>query len=205
LGVTAEWDGLQLAAVDRIPTDASTVATASGPGEVAVARDAGELVMHPELESIFRAQYPAVVAVARRVLRFEADAEDVAQEVFVSFARSAVPAAEARAWLTVAATHTALNVLRSRRRRVAREVSVAESQESPDAAVQVIEKAEQQRVRDALANLPHKQAVVLVLRYSGLSYADIAETTQLSPSSVGTTLRRAELALRKELSDDPSV
>jgi RNA polymerase sigma factor (sigma-70 family) len=203
--VTAEWEGFQLAEVDRIPPDTSTVATVSGPGEVAVARNAGDLVVHPELESVFRTQYPYVVAVASRVLRFDAEAEDVAQEVFVSFARSAVPAADARAWLTVAATHTALNVLRSRRRRVAREVSVAEPQESPDAAAEVIGQVEQQRVRDALANLPRKQALVLVLRYSGLSYADIAETTQLSPSSVGTTLRRAEAALRKELSDDPSI
>jgi RNA polymerase sigma-70 factor (ECF subfamily) len=161
--------------------------------------------MHPELESIFRTHYPYVVTVARRVLRSESDAEDVAQEVFVAFARSRVPGSEARAWLTVAATHTALNVLRSQRRRVAREVSVAEPEESADAAVQVIGLVEQQRVREALASLPHKQAVVLVLRHSGLSYADIAETTQLSPSSVGTTLRRAEAALRKELSDDPSV
>jgi RNA polymerase sigma-70 factor (ECF subfamily) len=171
-----------------------------------VARNAGELVMNPELESIFRSHYPSVVGVARRVLRFDADAEDVAQEVFVSFARSAVPASDARAWLTVAATHSALNVLRSRRRRVAREVSVAEPQQSaPDAAEQVISLDEQQRVRDALANLPRKQAVVLVLRYSGFSYADIAETTELTRSSVGTTLRRAEAALRKELSDDPSI
>ena len=170
-----------------------------------MARKTAVLVMHPDLESTFRTHYPSVVAVARRVLRFESDAEDVAQEVFVSFARSDVPAAEARAWLTVAATHTSLNILRSRRRRVAREVSVLESHESPDAGALAIALVEQQRVRDALANLPRKQAVVLVLRYSGFSYADIAETTQLSPSSVGTTLRRAEAALRKELSDDPSI
>ena len=161
--------------------------------------------MHPDLEPIFRTQYPYVVAIARRVLRFESDAEDVAQDVFVSFARSSVPADEARAWLTVAATHTALNVLRSQRRRVAREAAVAEPQESRDTAAEAISLTEQKRVRDVLANLPRKQAVVLVLRHSGLSYADIAEATQLSPSSVGTTLRRAEAVLRKELSDDPSV
>ncbi len=166
---------------------------------------ARESATHPDLESVFRTEYPYVVAVARRVLRFDADAEDVAQEVFVSFARSTVPAAEARAWLTVAATHTALNVLRSQRRRVTREISVADPQEAPDAATQVIGLVEQQRVRDALANLPQKQAVVLVLRYSGLSYSDIAEATQLSPGSVGTTLRRAEAALREELSHDPSL
>src|SRR3712207_7892756 len=47
--------------------------------------------------------------------------EDVAQEVFLAFGRSAVPAAEAVPWLSVAAAHTALNHLRSGRRRASRE------------------------------------------------------------------------------------
>jgi RNA polymerase sigma factor (sigma-70 family) len=63
---------------------------------------------------------------------------------------------------------------------------------------------ERSRVRAALARLPHKQAVVLVLRHSGLSYADVAAALDLSPGSVGTTVRRAESALRKELSTDAS-
>ncbi len=203
--MTAEWDALGVAGIDRGPPNKSALATARAHREVTLARKAPEREMHPDLEPIFRQHYPYVVAVARRVLRSESDAEDVAQEVFVSFARSTVSADEARAWLTVAATHTALNVLRSQRRRLAREGVLSDSQEGPDAAAEAISLAEQQRVRDALAQLPRKQAVVLVLRHSGLSYAEIAESTQLSASSVGTTLRRAEAALRKELSDEPSL
>jgi RNA polymerase sigma factor (sigma-70 family) len=60
------------------------------------------------------------------------------------------------------------------------------------------------RVRAALARLPHKQAVALVLRHSGLSYAEVAAALDLSPGSVGTTVRRAESALRKELNRDGS-
>ena len=41
--------------------------------------------------------------------------------------------------------------------------------------------------------------VGLVLRHSGMSYADVAAALSLSPGSVGTTVRRAESALRKEL------
>jgi DNA-directed RNA polymerase specialized sigma24 family protein len=41
--------------------------------------------------------------------------------------------------------------------------------------------------------------VGLVLRHSGLSYADVAAALGISPTSVGTTVRRAETALRKEL------
>ena len=58
---------------------------------------------------------------------------------------------------------------------------------------------ERSRVRAALARLPRTQSVALVLRHSGLSYADVAATLDLSPGSVGTTVRRAESTLRKEL------
>ena len=54
-------------------------------------------------------------------------------------------------------------------------------------------------VRAALARLPRKQAVALVLRHSGLSYADVAAALDMTTGSVGTTVRRAESALRKEL------
>jgi RNA polymerase sigma factor (sigma-70 family) len=158
------------------------------------------VAVHPELEQVFRADYPRVVAVAARVLGSRADAEDVAQEVFLTFARSAVPAAEAPRWLSVAAAHTALNHLRSGRRRTAREELAADSHPvAPDVADDVVTREERGRVRAALARLPRTQAVALVLRHSGLSYADVAAAVGLSPGSVGTTVRRAESALRKEL------
>jgi RNA polymerase sigma factor (sigma-70 family) len=157
-----------------------------------------------DLEQVFRADYARVVAVAARVLGSGAEAEDVAQEVFLSFARSAVPAAEAPGWLTVAAVHTALNSLRSGRRRTAREEAVREDPTTPDVADAVVVLDERRRVRAALARLPRTQAVALVLRHSGLSYADVAAALHLSPGSVGTTVRRAESALRKELSTDAS-
>ena len=68
-----------------------------------------------------------------------------------------------------------------------------------DVAEAVVTSEEQARVRAALARLPHRQAVALVLRYSGLSYAEVAAALDLSPGSVGTTVRRAESTLRKEL------
>jgi RNA polymerase sigma factor (sigma-70 family) len=152
-----------------------------------------------DLEPVFRADYARVVAAAARVLGSPDDAEDVAQEVFLAFSRSAVPAAEAPRWLHVAAVHTALNVLRSGRRRASREHAAREDDVTPDVADAVVVLDERGRVRAALAKLPHKQAAALVLRHSGLSYADVAAALDLSPGSVGTTVRRAESALRKEL------
>ncbi|MGY1841824.1 MULTISPECIES: sigma-70 family RNA polymerase sigma factor [unclassified Modestobacter] len=156
--------------------------------------------VHPDLEQVFRADYPRVVAVAARVLGSRDQAEDVAQEVFLAFSRSAVPAAEASGWLSVAAAHTALNLIRSGRRRTAREATVADRDvAAPDVADTVVARDDHRRVRAALARLPRTQALALVLRHSGLSYAEVAAALDLSPGSVGTTVRRAESALRKEL------
>jgi RNA polymerase sigma-70 factor (ECF subfamily) len=153
-----------------------------------------------DLELVFRADYARVVGVAARVLGPRDGAEDVAQEVFLAFGRSSVPAGDARGWLSVAAVHTALNLLRSGRRRAAREeIAGGEEAVAPDVAEAVVALDERGRVRAALARLPRKQAVTLVLRHSGMSYAEIAAALDLSPGSVGTTVRRAESALRKEL------
>jgi len=154
-----------------------------------------------DLDEIFRRDYLRVVGVAARVLGSREQAEDVAQEVFLSFSRSVVPNAEARGWLSVAAAHTALNLLRSGRRRATREEAFTAGDPAvvSDVAEAVVTLEERGRVRAALAQLPRKQAVALVLRHSGLSYADVAAALDLSPGSVGTTVRRAESALRKEL------
>ncbi|WP_239151669.1 sigma-70 family RNA polymerase sigma factor [Virgisporangium aurantiacum] len=152
-----------------------------------------------DLEQVFRSAYPHVVAVAARVLGARDEAEDIAQEVFLAFARSSVPAGEAPGWLSVAAAHTALNHLRSSRRRASREERAEQATQEEDVADTIVRRDERRRVRVALARLPRRQAVALVLRHSGLSYAEIAAALELSPGSVGTTVRRAESALREEL------
>ncbi len=157
--------------------------------------------LRADLDVVFRREYQRVVGVAARVLGSRDQAEDVAQEVFLAFNRSSVPAAEAGGWLSVAAAHTALNLIRSGRRRTSNEETAATAVPlaEPDVAEVVVGLEERSRVRAALARLPHKQAVALVLRHSGLSYAEVAAALDLSPGSVGTTVRRAESALRKEL------
>jgi RNA polymerase sigma-70 factor (ECF subfamily) len=155
-----------------------------------------------DLDEIFRRHYPRVVGVAARVLGSRDQAEDVAQDVFLAFSRSPAPAEQACGWLLVAAAHNALNLLRSGRRRASREETAAAADNAvvSDVAEAVVTLEERRQVRAALAELPRKQAMALVLRHSGLSYADVAAALDMSPGSVGTTVRRAESALRKELS-----
>jgi RNA polymerase sigma-70 factor (ECF subfamily) len=195
--------GASVMAGRNAPPDA-VVGTAHGRDErnerLAVSGSIGGAV-RADLDDIFRRDYLPVVGVAARVLGSPNQAEDVAQEVFLAFSRSSVPAGEARGWLFVAAAHTALNLLRSGRRRASREetAATAETAVVSDVADTVVTLEERSRVRTALARLPRKQAMALVLRHSGLSYADVAAALDLSPGSVGTTVRRAESALRKEL------
>jgi RNA polymerase sigma-70 factor (ECF subfamily) len=191
------------AAASAVLTAPEAVAGAAGRRDGRTERVSGSVrgAVRADLDEIFRRDYRQVVGVAARVLGSGDQAEDVAQEVFLSFSRSTVPAGEARGWLVVAAAHTALNVLRSGRRRASREETAAAAQDGvvSDVADAVVTLEERSRVRAALAQLPRKQAMALVLRHSGLSYADVAAALDMSPGSVGTTVRRAESALRKEL------
>ncbi|HEV1997203.1 MAG TPA: sigma-70 family RNA polymerase sigma factor [Candidatus Dormibacteraeota bacterium] len=153
-------------------------------------------------ERLFLAEYTRVVGIANRVLANRHEAEEVAQEVFLEFHRNHPAEADyAAPWLHRAAWHRALNVLRGNRRRTSREEAVAmpESDLSADPEGLVQEAAQRQRVREAMSRLPRKSAAVLALRYSGLSYAEVAGAMGVSVGQVGTLLRRAEMKLRSEV------
>src|SRR3954469_17280323 len=112
-----------------------------------------------DLDEVFRRDYQRVVGVAARVLGSRDQAEDVAQEVFLAFGRSSVPAGDSGGWLAVAAAHTALNLLRSGRRRASREEAAGARSDAvaPDIADAVVTLDERSTVRAALARLPRKQ------------------------------------------------
>jgi RNA polymerase sigma-70 factor (ECF subfamily) len=59
-------------------------------------------------------------------------------------------------------------------------------------------KEEQEQIRIVLNKLSRRDAELLLLRNSGLSYGEIADSLHLKQSSVGTLLSRAEQAFRKE-------
>ncbi len=153
-------------------------------------------------EALFKAEYNRVAGIANRVLADAQEAEDVAQEVFIDFHRlHSAKAQYAAAWLYRASAHTALNRVRGNRRREKREQAVAQDEAGQPLDPQRIAEnnEDRRRLRTALARLPKKPAEVLVLRSSGLSYAEVAEAIGVSTGQIGTLLRRAEAALRKEV------
>src|SRR5579883_1557672 len=175
-----------------------------------------ELLAQPEtpsravdgFEAFFRDNFARVYGLLYRVTGNAEDAEDLSQELFLQLARRDPPVWQtpvAAGWLWKAATHTALNALRGNRRRAAREERahnqdlpvrlVAEQDEDP--AGSAIRKEQQEAVRRALRTIKPQEAMLLLARHSGLSYAEVADALGLNPASVGTLLSRAEQRFKK--------
>jgi RNA polymerase sigma-70 factor (ECF subfamily) len=156
----------------------------------------------PAFERFFREQYPAVVRIAFGVVGDDQTAQDVAQDVFISaFKRFPDPdeSDHASAWVRVAAAHTALNAIRGERRRDRRQQLSAVEVPPIGPEETVLDRESRAEVRRALSRLPRRAATVLLLRHNGLTYAEVAEAMNVKVGHVGTMLRRAESALRKEL------
>jgi RNA polymerase sigma factor (sigma-70 family) len=162
----------------------------------------------PAFDRLFEDEYVRVVSVAFRITRDAAGAEDVAQEVFARFARS--PRRDfsgARAWLYRAAVHAALNAVRARRRREAREIREFrlrrpiddEAQRTADPQRALEQSNDAAMLHAALLRLRERDAEILVLRYSGLRYAEIADAIGIDVRQIGTRLARAEQALKREI------
>ncbi len=151
-------------------------------------------------ETFFRANYRSVVRLAQSVVGDFQRAQDVAQEVFLgAYRRFPGDYEQAVGWVRVAAVHTALNELRGERRRDRRHVLVQDVSPLPSAEETVIDREARAEVRRVLGRLPRRSAAVLVMRHGGMSYVEIAEALGIKIGHVGTLLRRAESALRKEM------
>ena len=122
-------------------------------------------------------------------------AEDIVQEAMVRlWRRDAVqPPADPASWLFTTARHLILDgdkVARNRRRLLA---SNPVDESEPERADRALEREEErEKVRKVLGRMPERSREILMLRYSGFSYREIAGEVGVAPGSVGTLLARAE-------------
>ena len=144
-------------------------------------------------------------------------AEDLTQDVFVRVYKARLryePGAKFSTWLFTIANNVASNALRSRSRR--REVAVPEGNGSDSSPLRLdqlakaasgfmptrnLDRAEQaEMVRHAVAALSERQRLALLLaKFEGMSYQDIAATMDLSVQAVKSLLSRARVNLKEIL------
>jgi RNA polymerase sigma-70 factor (ECF subfamily) len=153
-----------------------------------------------------RAYQNMVFSTAARLAGNDAQAEDIAQEVFIkafeNFEHLRL-SDTAGGWLKTVATNLSLNYLtRYRKRwRLFSESESAPDVVLPDEALDTLSEQEQRAaLEEALRRLPAHQRVPLVLyHFEDLSYEDIAAKLDISLAKVKTDIRRGRAALEPML------
>jgi RNA polymerase sigma-70 factor (ECF subfamily) len=147
-----------------------------------------------------------VLAVARRMLRDDAEAEDVAQEALLRLWRSTdaleVGVQGVRPWLRRVVSNLCVDRMRSGRR-----LTVVE--EVPDRAEPATQLSEMEardvshRVDAALKELPDRQRMALTLfHYEGLSQVEVGRIMGISDEAVESLLARARRNLKEALREE---
>jgi RNA polymerase sigma-70 factor (ECF subfamily) len=150
-------------------------------------------------ESLFYEHWAPIYRLLLRLVIDPSEAEDLALETFFRlYQRSATPEKEfnTRGWLQRVATNLALHSIRGFKRRERYEITAGKGalDEAPESRPPEIlaEKEDRRFARLALAQMNPRQAELLIMRYSGMAYKDIAVALSLSPTSIGPLLLRAE-------------
>jgi RNA polymerase sigma-70 factor (ECF subfamily) len=162
----------------------------------------------PALEQFYDRHARLVFALALRILRNQADAEEVTQEVFLQVWREASRYDAARgtpqAWIVMLARTRAIDKLRATRRLGdhRREAVNLERMEVSSARGTDDQMADRQLVLGVLANLSSTQRQLLELvYYEGLTQTEIADRTGLPLGTVKTRIRMGLEQLRAALND----
>jgi RNA polymerase sigma factor (sigma-70 family) len=148
-----------------------------------------------DFETLFDEVYPALFRYCQRLTGEPDVADDVAQEAFVRLVDRRItgdPRA-LRVWLFKVATHVIRDRVRTRenRRRLLAANPVAPgSGDTPDREAERNETI--QAVRAALDQLELRDRQMLLMRYEGFSYKELAEVVGVAHTSMGTLLARAQ-------------
>lgn len=157
-----------------------------------------------DFESWYRQEYPRLVTALQFVARNREEAEEAAAEAFTRclerWDRSDAPR-NPSAW-----TYTVgLNLLKRRWARRRRESEYTQTLPPP---ITVEGDAPSVELWSAVAKLPERERIAVVLRYiGGLAEREVADAMKVKPGTVAATLSRARNTLRAQLRSvglDPS-
>lgn len=153
----------------------------------------------------------AVFGTAFKLLGNSHDAEDISQQVFLRVWKSASrykPKAKFRTWLFTILRNLVFNETRRKKRKLTYSIDEAEEKYhhqiadsdnvSPEA--RVLENELRIKVDEAIASLPEKQRMALILRrYEELPYEEIAKILGISLGALKSVLFRAREDLKVKL------
>lgn len=172
----------------------------------------GSLTRAPSLEdtAALRTLVGSVVACILGIPREHPDVEDCTHEVLrrAVEGRSSLRGEALRPWVVGIARHVALDALRSRQRRRARDgggddamEAVADSAPLPDEAVET--RLKQRRVMQALERLPEGQREALMLFHGeGLGYQEISKRLGVPLGTVATWVTRGRQTMAAAIEGD---
>jgi RNA polymerase sigma-70 factor (ECF subfamily) len=156
-----------------------------------------------DFERLFEEHWERLCRMLFNLLGDPDEAQDLALETFERLhRRPPQDPAHRSAWLYRVATNLGFNALRARKRRRQYETEAgaqALEVDDPglDPAAAAERRIERQRVRQVLSGMKNRSAELLILRHSGLTYAEVAAALEIAPASVGTLLARAEAEFEK--------
>ena len=176
-----------------IDPDAETVRQA-GAGDVRAA------------ETLVRKHLPKMVSLARRMLHDGAEAEDVAQEVFVRVWREAPRwrpgAAKFETWMHRVALNLCYDRMRRRREKSDADAGLLIADPAPLASEVWLAQQRAAKVRAALAALPQRQqAAIALVHFQDMTNIAAAEALEISVEALESLLARGRRAMKAALAD----
>jgi RNA polymerase sigma-70 factor (ECF subfamily) len=149
---------------------------------------------------------PSLLAIARRMLKDDAEAEDVAQEALLRLWQSAgtleLGEAGARPWLRRVVSNMCIDRIRSGRRTDVTD-EVPEQEVDAEQLKGLLDGDLSARVDAALKAIPERQRLALTLfHYEGLSQIEVGRMLGVSDEAVESLLARARRTLKEVLNEE---
>ncbi|WP_182811168.1 RNA polymerase sigma factor SigX [Bacillus sp. ME78] len=152
-------------------------------------------------EDLFKQYYAYAVKQIIWIVKDQSIAEELVQEVFLQLYRSDWKGIEnIPGWLIKSSTYVAYNHFRFKKRQQAKidkEIQYHEVQNVSSLDDDWIRKEEITKVQTILNKMNDRERTLLLMKFSGFQYKEIAEVLQIEISSIGTLLVRAKMKFRK--------